>query len=1107
MTNGILTESIWFNSQITGGANLYYSKGQCITSRFLNNSALFSGVCNSDGTYSVILKKIERSQHRAKWTCSGTLSSSNTVAIKVLVPATSAELSQHNGDYMKEFQEKKISCSTSACRPDPRVQWYLRSYDQVVYNLTHLSTNKDVNGEYGLKAVESVLTLCPNRTMNYLRLYCEVWTQSEKADKTSRETIVNVTYPPDNSPLIQGVGSNDAIRVIESDKGSFVCSITGGNPLALLSWNCFDSHDSISRTQDSTVTSTVKWTALRNYSTCSCTSNHKISNWQKTTNITVNVQYPPTTPRFTIGQTDIFGDVRVIQNNIMRVVCNSESNPLSNYTWTGPCFSGKGDTLEITSVKISKQGNYKCLASNRMARKNSSYGDGSNSSSLILTVLYPPSDPKFKFENSSGQLIQSNIFYVVINDTFSIYCDVKGNPVPDIKWDDNKSNPILSISNILLDINSTCRATNLMKETASQKEINSKSEESFSVIVSYPPGLPTLHISNYNGDSVQVTTGNVSVIESETINMTCFSTSKPMPTYKWIYEQYMKTQSTNVLKFFNISRHESGTYACNVKNNMKRSIGKTEVGKNKSQIKLNILYPSIVKNIHDVSIVEGSQLETLCPVVDGNPSNSRVTWSKLSDETQWNNRQLFIKNVSRADDANYTCSVIEMHPTIGRSSKIERRKSFHLNVFFPSEINTFTISTISSGRTFVVNRTQNPSFECIAEANPTSDLKIKSPWGGFIIEVSKTNIAHHTLHNASFKDAGEYICTGKNNYTRGSPSQSKLILIVKSRPRPSSGDTSAIKVATVLNVDVTLLFTAWNYLDKPNKTMFRWFKENVSISDNDNKYMIHSSDVQTNITIRNTTQQDLGLYKVVVENSVGMYTHFYELKATDKPETPKDFRLMNDTITDTSVALSWQPGFNGGFQQTFVIIYKMIHELVWLNKSIKDNGDINMNYILNDLSSLQEYEIEMFARNIEGNSLHTERLRFKTKTSIYKLEDTKTTHSSNTGLLVGVGVGASVTTLAFIAVAFIGYRRFKNMRHSRHDSPKSGITVGVNATSNYTDLDTSRRDRNVYDEFNAPSTSPYERLNTSTRELTTYMELNNTTVPNADTSDYVNIRI
>jgi hypothetical protein len=42
-----------------------------------------------------------------------------------------------------------------------------------------------------------------------------------------------------------------------------------------------------------------------------------------------------------------------------------------------------------------------------------------------------------------------------------------------------------------------------------------------------------------------------------------------------------------------------------------------------------------------------------------------------------------------------------------------------------------------------------------------------------------------------------------------------------------------------------------------------------------------------------------------------------------------------------------------------------------------------MNYTLNDLSSLQEYEIQMLAKNIEGNSLHTERLQFKTKGNRY----------------------------------------------------------------------------------------------------------------------------
>ncbi|XP_060586233.1 hemicentin-1-like [Ruditapes philippinarum] len=1097
-TNAVLIESRWENSQITGVANVYNLNNRCITTRFLNDSDLFSGVCSSNGTYAVILKRIDRSQHGAEWICSETFNQrSNKVVIQVSVPATNVILNHTSDGYMKENITEKITCKTSASRPAPRIQWYLRnSKIEVVDNLTLFSSTTYVGAKYDLMAAESILEFRPNRTVNNLRLYCEVWTGMNNADITSREVFLNISYPPTQYPMIHDFDISKALRVIESDTGMFICSVTGGNPLPSLDWDCFGSKDTTSSTQDKTVTSTVKWMAVRNYSVCSCMS-HQMNNWRRTTPIDIDVQYPPSKPYLRIKQTTVFGNVSVIKNNTLLMECNSNSNPLPNYTWTGPGMSKKGDTLVIVSVQKSDQGYYECKASNRMTRTNNSYKDGRHSSSVNLIILYPASDPKFRFENSSGQLIQSNIVYVVRNDTFSIYCDVNGNPDPNIIWDDNKNNPSLSISNIQLDKNSTCRATNVMKETASQNEINSKSEASLSIIVFYPPSLPTIHVSNYTGDNVQVQNEIVSIIESETINVTCFSKSKPLPTYKWINEQSFKTQSTNILKFLNISRHESGTYVCNVENIMERSIGRIQVGKSNSKIILNILYPAIVNAIYDISVVEGSSFEILCPIVYGNPSNSTIAWSRFNDKNRWNNIQLSFKNVSREDDGNYTCSVItEMHPTIGSSSEIERRKYFHLNVFFPSEIKQFTISTVGSGRTFVVNENQNLPFECFAEANPTSDLKIMSPMGDYIIEVSQSNIARHILRNASFQDAGEYICSGRNNYTRGTPSQKKLILIVKSRPRPSSGDTSAMKVATVLNVDVTLLFKAWNYLDEPNKTMFSWFKENVSIPNNDNKYTVHSNDLQTNITIRNTTQQDLGFYKVNVENSAGVYTHYYELKATDKPERPRDFRVINDSVTDTSVTLAWSPGFNGGFQQTFVIIYKMMQEHVWLNKSIKDNGDIFMIYTLNDLSSLQVYAIEMFAKNMEGNSFHTERLHFKTKASHKKTKEAM--QSSNTGAFVGVGVGASVITLAVVAVSFFGYKRFKNIKSSSHGSPKPGVTAGSHASSTYMDLETSRRDINDYDDFNVQ----YEHLNTSSREPNTYMELHNTTVPITETSDY-----
>ena len=101
-------------------------------------------------------------------------------------------------------------------------------------------------------------------------------------------------------------------------------------------------------------------------------------------------------------------------------------------------------------------------------------------------------------------------------------------------------------------------------------------------------------------------------------------------------------------------------------------------------------------------------------------------------------------------------------------------------------------------------------------------------------------------------------------------------------PRPSSGDTSVMEVATVLSGNVTLQFTAWKYLDEPNNTQFTWFKENKTLLENGIKYITNTNGLQTILSIRNTTTDDLGLYRLYVNNSAGEYIHFYDLTSAGK---------------------------------------------------------------------------------------------------------------------------------------------------------------------------------------------------------------------------------
>ncbi|XP_060608382.1 carcinoembryonic antigen-related cell adhesion molecule 5-like [Ruditapes philippinarum] len=400
---------------------------------------------------------------------------------------------------MQENENQVITCNSSAGRPDPIVKWYLRNpRENNKYQLTQFSSSTIIPGDHDLNAVVSTLNFKPNRTINEWRLYCEVWTRTSEADITSKEITVNVSYPPENLPIIQGIDTNSILPVIESESGTFICSITGGNPPASLRWNCFGStYMTYDIHENNRVTSTVNWKANRYQNKCSCISEH-IDNWKRIINVTFNVQYPPAKPTIKIGHVIIVEEVRVIRYKSLRVICESKSNPSSNYFWTGPGTSDKvGYTLDIASVNILDQGEYKCQASNKMERMDNSYIVGSNGSSFNLTTLYFSGTPTFRFEGMKGQVIEANNLKVVRNDAFSIYCDVKGNPTPNVTWDTGHQGPNLDISSVYSDINRTCTATNVMRETASELEMRAMSTNSLLIEV-FCMSLPLqLFLKNY----------------------------------------------------------------------------------------------------------------------------------------------------------------------------------------------------------------------------------------------------------------------------------------------------------------------------------------------------------------------------------------------------------------------------------------------------------------------------------------------------------------------------------------------------------------------------------------------------------------------------------
>jgi hypothetical protein len=93
--------------------------------------------------------------------------------------------------------------------------------------------------------------------------------------------------------------------------------------------------------------------------------------------------------------------------------------------------------------------------------------------------------------------------------------------------------------------------------------------------------------------------------------------------------------------------------------------------------------------------------------------------------------------------------------------------------------------------------------------------------------------------------------------------------------------------------------------------------------------------------------------------------------------------VVNETITETSVTVSWQSAFAGGLDQTFVVEYRTA-DTDWVISIITPGPNeaqvegIVFTAKLNDLLPGKEYTIRMLARNDEGDSKYTSNTTAKT---------------------------------------------------------------------------------------------------------------------------------
>ncbi|KAH3859807.1 hypothetical protein DPMN_102630 [Dreissena polymorpha] len=325
----------------------------------------------------------------------------------------------------------------------------------------------------------------------------------------------------------------------------------------------------------------------------------------------------------------------------------------------------------------------------------------------------------------------------------------------------------------------------------------------------------------------------------------------------------------------------------------------------------------------------------------------------------------------------------------------------------------------------VINATENDDVHLVCEfdSDPVANIYILN--GTRILKRGHNNTLVATISHARCEyDAAVYSCQGGNIHSNSTGMQERVLQVfVKCAPRISPFSPPVTNISRTINGFVVLTFTIKAY-PPPNRAAYSWYRLNdsawITIIDVYTANISISADgLQTNMSISRLQSADFGRYRVSVYNDLGNATQEYELRAHYKPEPPKNLNVKEGSLNVDSFTVEWEPGFNGGEEQTFYIQYKpMESTLQWTDVNVSSNS---WKYTLLGLQSGTTYFIKMFARNIVGISDETDVV---TATTLVGFANSPST-------LTSVAIGAAIGGIVCFTLSVVGVFCWKKRKPTK----------------------------------------------------------------------------
>ncbi|XP_004688211.1 PREDICTED: hemicentin-1 [Condylura cristata] len=444
-------------------------------------------------------------------------------------------------------------------------------------------------------------------------------------------------------------------------------------------------------------------------------------------------------------------NVSVLISQAVELLCQSDAIPPPTLTWLkdgrpmlkkpGLHISENGSVLKIEDAQVQDTGRYTCEATNIAGKTEKNYN---------VNIWVRPT-----ISNSGNHPTE---IIVTRGKSVSLECEVQGIPQPTVTWmkdgrplTKGRGMEILDEGRILqlknVHVSDTGRYVCVAANVAGM------TDRKYDLSVHTIPSIIGSH----------GTPENISVVEKNSVSLTCEASGIPLPTITWLKDGWPVSLSSSVrilsggrtLRLTQTRREDAGRYTCVVRN---------AAGEERKSFGLSVLVPPRImgeNTLEDVKVKEKQSVTLTCEVT-GDPI-PKITWHKDGQLLQEDGahhvmsggRFLQITNAQVSHTGRYSC--------LASNTAGDKSKSFSLNVLVSPTIAGVDSDGSPEDVTVILN---NPtSLVCEAYSYPPATIT----WfkDGAPLE-SNRNIrilpGGRTLQilNAQEDNAGRYSCVATN---------------------------------------------------------------------------------------------------------------------------------------------------------------------------------------------------------------------------------------------------------------------------------------------------------------------------------------------------------